>query len=145
MKQTELNSGERLGALTRPRLLWVPVDLEDTAVQILATEEDPGSANWNVNVDAVGNTREERLRMARERVIVSPFWTDTNNWGAQADPNLYPSIGLAFRYGETPEIFSVADPRAGLMFTNDIMPVKVRFFFATGPIDFRGLHKSNVS
>jgi hypothetical protein len=31
------------------------------------------------------------------------------------------------------------------MFTNDIMPVKVRFFFATGPIDFRGLYKHNVS
>jgi hypothetical protein len=145
MKQAELNSAERLGALTRPRLLWVPLDLEDTAVQILATEEDVGSADWAINVDAEGEGREERLRRARERVVVSPFWTDTNNWAAQADPRLYPSIGLAFRYGRTPEIFSVADPTAGLMFTNDIMPVKVRFFFATGPIDFRGLYKHNVS
>ena len=77
-------------------------------------------------------------------MVTVPFWTDTNNWYAQADPQLYPSIGLAFRYGRQPEIFSVADPRAGLMFTNDTMPVKVRFFYAVGPTDWRGLHKSNV-
>jgi len=144
MKQAEVNSSTRLGALTRPRLLWVPVDLEDTAVQILATEHDPGSANYNANVDATGNTREARLANARSRVIVCPLWTDTNNWAAQADPLLYPSIGLGFRYGRTPEIFSVASPTAGLMFTNDTMPVKVRFFYAVGPTDWRGLHKSNV-
>lgn len=145
MKQAEVNSSTRLGALTRPRLLWVPVDLEDTAVQILATEHDPGSANYNANVDATGNERETRLSNARARVIVCPLWTDTNNWAAQADPQLYPSLGLGFRYGRTPEIFSVADPRAGLMFTNDVMPVKVRFFYAVGPTDWRGLHKSNVA
>jgi hypothetical protein len=31
------------------------------------------------------------------------------------------------------------------MFTNDTMPVKVRFFFAVGPTDYRGLYKHNVS
>jgi hypothetical protein len=145
MKAPELHSSERLGALTRPYLLWVPIDLETTAIQILATDNALGSANNDVNVNAVGETREERLRRARDRVIVCPFWTDTNNWAAQADPQLYPSIGLGFRYGRTPEIFSVASPTAGLMFTNDVMPVKVRFFFAVGPTDWRGLHKSNVA
>ena len=77
--------------------------------------------------------------------IDAPLWTDTNDWAAQADPRLYPSLGLGFRYGRTPEIFSVADPRAGLMFTNDTMPVKVRFFYAVGPTDWRGLHKNNVT
>ena len=145
MKAPELHSSERLGALTRPYLLWVPIDLETTAIQILATDNALGSAYNDVNVNAVGETREERLRRARERVVVCPFWTDTNNWAAQADPQLYPSIGLGFRYGRTPEIFSVASPTAGLMFTNDVMPVKVRFFFAVGPTDWRGLHKSNVA
>ena len=86
MKQAEVNSDTRLGALTRPRLLWVPVDLEDTAVQILATEHDPGSANYNVNVDATGNEREARLARARTRVICVPFWTDTNNWDTLRAP-----------------------------------------------------------
>ena len=77
-------------------------------------------------------------------VIVVDLWTDADNWAAVADPRLYPSIGLGFRYGRTPEIFSVASPTAGLMFTNDTMPVKVRFFFAVGPTDYRGLYKENV-
>ena len=85
---------------------------------------------------AKGEARfEARLQLARERVIVVDLWTDTNNWAAVADPKLYPTIGLGFRYGRTPEIFSVASPTAGLMFTNDTMPVKVRFFFAVGPTD----------
>lgn len=145
MKQPELNSGVRLGALTRPKFLWVPIDLETTALQILASEGEPGTADNDVNPDAAGDGRETRLTEARRRVIVCPLWTDTNNWAAQADPNLYPSIGLGFRYGRTPEIFSVASPTAGLMFTNDTLPVKVRFFFAVGPTDWRGLHKNNVA
>ena len=145
MKQTELNSSERLGALTRPKFLWVPIDLETQALQYLASEGEPGTADNDVNVNASGNQREQRLAVARDRVIVCPLWTDTNNWAAQADPNLYPSIGLGYRYGRTPEIFSVASPTAGLMFSNDTLPVKVRFFFAVGPTDWRGLHKNNVS
>jgi hypothetical protein len=85
------------------------------------------------------------LASARQRVIVCPLWTDTNNWAAIADPNLYPSIAIGYRYGRQPEIFSVASPTAGLMFTNDTMPVKVRFFYAVGPVDYRGLYKENVA
>lgn len=144
-KQTELNSGERLGALTAPKFLLVPPDLEITALQVLASEGEPGTADNDVNPMAEGNVHDERLRSARRRVIVVDLWTDTNNWAAAADPLLYPAIGLGFRYGRTPEIFSVASPTAGLMFSNDVMPVKVRFFFAVGPTDWRGLHKNNVS
>jgi hypothetical protein len=144
-KQTEVNSSERLGALTAPRFLLVPIDLELTALQILASEGEPGTADNDENPWAQGNGHDERMRSARSRVIVVPLWTDTNNWAAVADPRLYPSIGLGYRYGSTPEIFSVASPTAGLMFTNDTLPVKVRYFYATGPVDYRGLYKENVS
>jgi hypothetical protein len=30
------------------------------------------------------------------------------------------------------------------MFTNDVMPIKARFFYAVGPIDWRGFFKHNV-
>lgn len=149
-KQTELNSGERLGGLIVPKYLLVPPDLEITALQILASEYDytyalsNGTAAPN-NVLTEGDSFTSRLQLARERVIVVDLWTDTNNYAVVADPRLYPSIGLGFRYGRTPEIFSVASPTAGLMFTNDTMPVKVRFFFAVGPTDYRGLYKCNVS
>jgi hypothetical protein len=149
-KQTELNSSERLGALTAPKFLLVPPDLEVTALQVLASEGDYLYALSNgvqgpINVNADGSDRQTRLNLARQRVIVVDLWTDTNDWAAVCDPRMYPTIGLAFRYGRIPEIFSVASPNAGLMFTNDTMPVKVRFFFATGPIDYRGLYKANVS
>ena len=31
------------------------------------------------------------------------------------------------------------------MFTNDVMPIKVRWFYAVGPMDYRGLSKTNVA
>ena len=144
-KQTELNSGERLGALTAPRYLLTPSDMETTALQILMSAREPGHGNNDENPWTSGSDRDARLAFARERVIVIDFWNDTNNWASVADPRLYPTIGIAFRYGRQPEIFSVASPTAGLMFTNDVMPVKVRFFFAVGPMDWRGLYKHNVS
>ncbi len=144
-KQVELNSGERLGMLTNPRYLLVPPDLEYTAMVTLASELLPGGANNDVNVYAEGNTFESRMESARKRVIVVDLWTDTNNWAAVADPRLYPTIGVGFRYGETPELFSVASPTSGLMFTNDVFPVKVRWFYACGPMDYRGLYKANVA
>jgi hypothetical protein len=149
-KQTELNSAERLGALTAPKYLLVPPDLEITALQVLASENDYSYVLANAqaapaNPHAEGADRAARMQLARERVVVVDLWTDTNDWAAVADPRLYPSIGLGFRYGRAPEIFSVASPTAGLMFSNDSLPVKVRFFFAVGPIDWRGLYKANVA
>ena len=141
-KQTEINSGERLGALTSPRFLLVPPDLESTALITLGGEGLPLTANSEPSAEGVDF--EARLAAAARRVIVVDLWTDANNWAAVADPRLCPAIGLGFRYGETPEIFSVASPTSGLMFTNDVMPVKVRWFFAAGAMDWRGVYKANV-
>ncbi len=148
-KMTELNSSERLGALTAPKYLLVPPDLEVTALQVLGAEADYLYALSNgqaapPNVNAIGADREARLTSARQRVIVVDLWTDTNDWAAVADPKLWPTIGIGYRYGRQPEIYSVASPTAGLMFSNDTMPVKVRFVYAVGPQDYRGLYKANV-
>jgi len=137
--QLELDGGggspAYLGALTAPRFLLVPNELENTALQILGATSS-GSANYLDNVWAEGDTMTERLRSARARVIVVDMWTDADDWAAVADPLLYPTIGIGYRYGRVPEIFSVSAPNQGLMFTNDVMPVKVRFFFAVGPMEF---------
>lgn len=144
-RQTELNSGEILGALAAPHFLLVPPELEGTAIQVLASEGEPGTANNDVNWLAEGASRDARLAAAARKVIVIDLWTDENDWAAVANPMYQPSIGLGYRYGEAPEIFSVASPTAGLMFTNDVMPIKVRYFFATGPVDWRGMYKHNVA
>ncbi len=149
-KQTELNSAERLGALTAPKYIMVPPDLEITALKVLASQFEYTYALSNApaapdNVLGEGSDQVERLAFARDRVIVVDLWTDTNNWAAICDPMLWPTIGVGFRYGRTPEVFSVASPTAGLMFTNDTLPVKVRYFFAVAPIDYRGMYKENVA
>jgi hypothetical protein len=144
-KHTEKNSNERLGGLTAPKYLLVPPDLEMAAVSMLASERIAGSSNNDANPHARGNEFEARMNSARDRVIVVDLWIDTNDWAAVADPKLYPTVGIGFRYGRAPEIFSIASPTAGLMFTHDTMPVKARFFFAAGPINWRGLYKNNVT
>ena len=45
MKQTELHSGERLGFLTAPKFVMVPIDLETTALVRLASVGLPGGDN----------------------------------------------------------------------------------------------------
>lgn len=144
-KQTELNSEERMGALTAPKYVLVPSDLEGTALQLLLSEGEIGTANNDENVYAEGASREARLAAAQRKVKTIDLWTDTNNWAAIADPLMYPSIGLGYRFGETPEVFSVAAANNGLMFTNDVMPIKIRYFFACGPTDWRGVYKHNVA
>ena len=144
-QQTELNSGERLGALTAGYYLLVPSDLETLAVQIIGSSGEPGVADNDINPVPEAGSEEARRTEARKRVKVVDLWTDANDWVAVAKPQLYPSIGLGFRFGRVPEIFSVASPTAGLMFSNDTMPIKVRFFYAVGVTNYRGLYKNKVT
>jgi hypothetical protein len=143
--QTELHSNQPLGAVTLPRYLMVPRALEGTAVNVLASEGEPAVSTNDENVWSEGNSHDARIQAARRKIIVNDFLTDANDWVAFADPNMYTSIGIGFRFGRVPEIFSVADERSGLMFTNDVMPIKVRFLFAIGPTDWRGVYKNNVA
>jgi hypothetical protein len=149
-KQTELNSSVRLGALTAPKYLLVPPDLEITALQLLGSESDytyalsNGTGPGPANVFTDGGDMQARMNFARNRVIVVDLWTDTNDWAAVADPKLWPTIGIGYRYGRVPEVYSVASPTAGLMFSNDTLPIKVRYIFAVGPMDYRGMYKANV-
>jgi hypothetical protein len=79
-KQTELHSDERLGALTAPKYLMVPPDLETAAIQVLGSSLEPAVANNDINPFAEGVARDALLANARQRVIVVDLWTDTDNW-----------------------------------------------------------------
>jgi len=148
-KQEELGTGERIGNLTYPKYIMIPLDLQFTAVDILASAFDPSEGSTTSflkdNVLANGETFAARRAAAHERLIVVPHWNDPNDWAAIANPALFPSVGLTFRFGNNPEIFSVSDPNSGLMFTNDTMPIKVRWFYSLGIIDHRGVYKHNVT
>ena len=126
-KQPELNSNWRLGV--RPERLLVPVELEATAAQIVGS--DVMDANLQRNV-----------RKGSAQVVTCPEFTDNNDWAAVADPAKNPAIGVGFRFGRVPEVFS--DPGGQRMFTNDQLDLKARFFFTVGVIDWRAALKRNV-
>lgn len=83
--------------------------------------------------------------------LAVPDFSDTNDWAAIADPQVYPVIGMSYAQatqGNThplPEVFSVVDPNSGLVFSNDILPIKVRDWFSYGVNGYRGIAKRNVA
>lgn len=142
-KQTSGNLGTGPKLLVRPKFLLVPVDLESAAIQIMKSEDIPGSANNDPNV--YQNECE---------VIVVPEWTDVNNWALLADPARFPVIWLFWYRGQkVPELFTSDSETQGAMFTNDELRYKVRQMsyrfsstYTCAPVsDWRGAHKNNVS
>nr|MBC7245605.1 Mu-like prophage major head subunit gpT family protein [Chloroflexota bacterium] len=130
-KQTEATSGERMGI--RPAYLVVPIELEKTALTIMQSEGEPGTADNDANV-----------RRGSSRVIVCPEMTDANDWLAVADPRVFPAIVVGYRFSNVPEVFVADQETVGSMFTNDEMRIKARFVVAVGVGDYRPLYKSNV-
>ncbi len=82
--------------------------------------------------------------LPEDNVITVPHWTNADNWAAVADPALLPFAGVAFRFGESPEIYS-PDQSNYVLFLHDVLPIKVRWFFAVSVIETRGAIKSNLS
>ena len=78
-------------------------------------------------------------------MVVCPEMTDVTDWLSVVDPKVYPCIGVGYRYGRKPEIFTAGEETIGSMFTNDELRVKGRFFYGVGVIDWRGLRKANVA
>jgi hypothetical protein len=82
--------------------------------------------------------------------ILVPEWTDTNNWAYVADPQIAPVIQMAYAENPTgnghpaPELYTVTSKLAGLMFTNDTLPIKVRDYWSYGVATYRGIGKRNV-
>jgi len=104
-KQAEPTSNKRLGV--RPKHLLVPIELEKTALQIMLSEGEPGTANNEANV-----------RRGSAEVIVVPEWTDANDWAGACDPSEVEGVCIGYRFGKEPELFIADEPTVGSMFTN---------------------------
>jgi hypothetical protein len=147
-KHAEITSSKRTGFF--PRYCLVPVDLYDEALQVFGYGQgpggEPGTANNDVNPFGVGRPGDPR-----PVPIMVPDWTDTNDWAYLVDPVIAPVLQMAYadspggRVHPTPQLFVVSSPTAGLMFTNDVLPIKVRDYFAYGVATYRGIGKRNVS
>jgi hypothetical protein len=144
----ELGSAKRLGLY--PKLCLLPIDLYDDGLVVfgygLGSGGYPNTPNNDVNPYAQardgGDDRPIPLKV--------PEWTDTKSWAYLVDPKVFPVIQMSYMQAPggsvhpAPELFSVASPTSGLMFTNDVLPVKVRDWFAYGVSTWRGIGKRNV-
>ncbi len=149
MKQAELNSGKRLGLL--PAFWLGPAELYDDALRQFGYGAGPGGrlgdgSSDDVDVNIYGVSRPGDPRPIP---IAVPEFTDASNWAFLADPKVYPTIMMSYAGGGTrhkpPELFSVTSETSGLVFTNDVLPVKVRDWWSIGVADWRGIGKSNVA
>lgn len=128
-RQKEANSNENLGI--PPRFLWVPDDLEETAINLFRLDTN-NQANFIQSLP----------------IQIRPvwYWTDGNDWCLSADKNDIPSVEVGFLDGqEEPQILIQDDPRSGSYFTNDVITYKIRHIYGGAVTDFRGLYKSVVA
>ena len=147
-EQTELGSSKRQGLW--PVFCIVPYALYDDALITFGYGAGPGGKPGTSDYDT-NPYAESRPGDPRPRVIPVPDWTDAYKWAYLADPRLAPVIQMSYAQAPgggthpTPELFSVASPDAGLMFTNDVMPIKIRDWFAYGVATWRGIGKRNAT
>ena len=147
-KMTEAGSSKRLGFW--PRYCLVPGDLYDSALILFSYGSGPGGypggANNDTNPYAVA-----RINDARPIPIAVPDWTDATDWAYLVDPVQHPIIQMSYVQAPgggshpAPEIYSVATANAGLFFSNDSLPIKVRDWFSYGVSTWRGIGKRNVA
>ena len=83
--------------------------------------------------------------------LIVPDWTDATDYAYLVDPMVYPVIQISYAQSPgggthpAPELYSVSDENQGLIFTNDVMPIKVRDWFAVNVNGPRGIGKRNVA
>jgi hypothetical protein len=85
----------------------------------------------------------------RPRLLVVPEWIDATDWAFMVRPELHRTLVMAYQQGgrqhPLPAIWFAADPTSGLLFTNDVLPIKVRDEFMVGVASWRGIGKRNVA
>ena len=86
----------------------------------------------------------------RPVVIPVPDWSDASDWAYVVDPQIFPVILICYAQSPgggshpAPELLSVANPSEGLLFKNDVLPIKVRDWFAVNVNGPRGIGKRNI-
>ena len=141
----------------QPKFCLVPLDLYDTALVVFGYGAGmsgyPATPNNDVNPYGGNGNGLGLLDPAVTRPIPVPVpeWTDLTDWAYLVDPQIFPVIQMSYAQSPgggshpAPELFSVASSTSGLMFSNDVLPVKVRDWFAYGVSTWRGIGKRNVA
>lgn len=128
-KQTTMGGTDVIGV--GPRNLWVPPDLEETAVNLF---------NRNTNLDKTF------VQTLSPNIMPVWYWTDASDWCVTADVMDIPFIELGFMDGnQEPEIFTQDAPTVGSLFSNDTITYKIRHIYGAGVLDYRGAYKAVVA
>lgn len=139
---TEVNSGKKLALF--PRYWLGPAELYDTALSVFGYGEGMPVA-YSPEAESRGFADPRPLPLA------VPDFVDTTDWAYIVDPMVFPVIHISYAQAPgggshpAPELFTVSSPSAGLVFSNDVLPVKVRDWFAVGVNGPRGIGKRNVA
>ncbi len=129
LKQTEMNSADRLGV--GPKSIFVPPDLEEAAVDLFRR-----------------NTNQDKTFIQSLSLDVIPvwYWTDANDWVLATDPLEIPTIEVGFFNGsEEPELFVQDNPTSGSLFSHDKVTYKIRHIYGGAVVEYRGLYKAVVT
>ena len=140
-----------------PLALWptfclVPIELYDAALTLFGYGSgDMGKPNSAGTAQEVNPYAMSRPGDPRPIPVAVPEWSDATDWAYLVDPRLHPVIHMAYASSPAggshplPEIFEVTSESAGLMFTNDTLPVKVRDWWSYGVATYVGVGKANVA
>lgn len=141
----------------KPLSLWptfclLPIDLYDTALEVYGYGAgDVGKPNSGGTAQTVNPYGGSRVGDPRPIPVAVPDWSDANNWAYLVDPRLQPVICMAYANAPAgglhalPEFFAGDTERSGLLFTNDVLPVKVRDWWGFGIATYVGVGKNNVA
>jgi len=147
-QQTELGSAKAQGLW--PKFCLVPAELYDDALDAfnygVGVGNRPGTTDYHVNPYG-----ESRPGDPRPIVVAVPDWTDNYKWGYLADPVIAPVIQMSYAQlpgggaHPLPSLYSVTSPTSGMMFTNNVLPIKVEDEYAYGVATWRGIGKRNAT
>jgi hypothetical protein len=141
-EHTEVHSGKSLAVF--PRFILVPAELYDTALSIFGYGE-------GMPTSYAPQAQDRGPIDPRPVPLAVPDWTDATDWAYIVDPTVYPVIQISYAQSPgggshpAPELYTVTDENQGLIFTNDVMPIKVRDWFAVNVNGPRGIGKRNVA
>lgn len=149
-KQTVPGTGKPLSLW--PTFCLVPIDLYDAALEVFGYGDgDVGKPNAGGTAQTVNPYALSRAGDPRPVPVAVPDWSDGNDWAYLVDPRLQAVICMAYANAPAgglhalPEFFTGDTEQSGLLFTNDVLPVKVRDIFGVGVATYVGVGKNNVA
>jgi hypothetical protein len=123
-------------------LMVIPIDLEQTAAELLKARGVPGS-DYNDGSATEGwfGPPEDRL----QRVVVNPFAASSTYWYLQANPQRFETIVLGFLDGrQEPELLSANSEQSFDMWFRDAMAWKIRYVFGVKTVSHRYVYRGGA-